>query len=379
MRRPLVVQSLLLGVAFVEPKALAKQLAAFFLQNGNFVSAGGAMSLQVIPATTQVSIEMDAPGFAGLAVQSVGYTVTERDASELDPQDRPGVHVYVSRGSKKYLWEISRPINGVPCTVHNVGKLYVKPHQASVTTHHGNFYERGGCVACGSSCAPTGRSYTGTFGALVKDDSDTLFCLSNNHVFGDCNHTPVGQPILAPSSMDGRPGMPAPREICRHSKIVEFQSGAPALVKPCREDIAIAEVPDSDLVSSWQGDDTDGYDTPTDVADPETGMAVKKFGRTTGLTHGIMQSNQQILSMPYVSEFFDALVWFQDVWTVRYDGSDAFALGGDSGSLVVSEDGATAIGVLFAASPKGEIGLVVPLERVLRAFGGLSLVDGHNV
>jgi hypothetical protein len=93
------------------------------------------------------------------------------------------VHIYVSRGSQKALAELPQEIAGVPCTTHNIGKLYVKPHQSAVTTHCGNLYEHGGRVACGSSCAPSGKSYSGTLGAIVrKSPNGPLFALSNNHV-----------------------------------------------------------------------------------------------------------------------------------------------------------------------------------------------------
>lgn len=351
------------------------------------------MSLQAAPAATQRFIEEADGGFHGLAVQSVGYTVGDEergedpfdiDAEDEDedgePEDRPGVHIYVARGSKSFLRSLPDEIHGIPCTVHNVGKLFVKPHLSATTTNRGNLYEHDDRVACGSSCAPAGLMLAGTFGALVrKNAGGKLYALSNNHVFADCNHTSVGQPILSPAGMDARAGLRAPSEICRHSEIVELRSGAPALVAPCREDIAIAEVPDGDAVSSWQGDDEDGYDTPTDTTDPATGLRVKKFGRTTGLTFGTMQSVQVRLSLPYQSQNFRALVWFQDVWMIRSNDSDPFALGGDSGSLVVTEDGDKVVGILFATSNKGAFGIVIPIDRVLAAFGGLSLVAGHGV
>ena len=78
-------------------------------------------------------------------------------------------------------------------------------------------------------------------------------------------------------------------------------------------------------------------------------MTVKKFGRTTGFTKGIIQAfSRRPNPYPFDLPKFKATVWFKNVWTVApLDG--AFALPGDSGSLVVSEDGLTAVGILFAA------------------------------
>ena len=59
--------------------------------------------------------------------------------------------------------------------------------------------------------------------------------------------------------------------------------------------------------------------------------------------------------------------------------SDPFALPGDSGSLIASEDASSAIGLLFAVNNKGDYGIFVPIQDVLRAFGNLELVSGHGV
>jgi len=73
------------------------------------------------------------------------------------------------------------------------------------------------------------------------------------------------------------------------------------------------------------------------------------------------------------------VVWFIDTWTVRSDNGDPFALGGDSGSLIVSEDASSAIGLFFAGNNKGDYGIFAPIEDVLSAFGNLELVSGHGV
>ncbi len=78
------------------------------------------------------------------------------------------------------------------------------------------------------------------------------------------------------------------------------------------------------------------------------------------------------------SQRFTAQVWFQDTWTVRSDSVDAFALPGDSGSLIVSEDGATAVGLLFAVNTRGGYGIFCPIGAVLAAFGNLSLLHSHG-
>ena len=121
-------------------------------------------------------------------------------------------------------------------------------------------------------------------------DHARLFILSNNHVLAGCNHVPKGQPILSPSSSDGRPLVRAPGEVGRHDQIHELRSGHPALVNPCDTDLALAVVTDDAILSSWQGDARLGYDTPASVSDPLSMMRVKKFGRTTGLSFGTVEA-----------------------------------------------------------------------------------------
>ena len=147
-------------------------------------------------------------------------------------------------------------------------------------------------IACGSSCAPTGESYAGTMGALVRKAgrARSLYILSNNHVLAACNHVQPGMPIMAPSSIDGRPGVPAPSEVARHSEICELRSGEPRLVSPCREDIALAQVTDPGRVSSWQGSVDEGYDTPNGIVPLAAGMKVKKVGRSSGFTLGTVEA-----------------------------------------------------------------------------------------
>lgn len=73
------------------------------------------------------------------------------------------------------------------------------------------------------------------------------------------------------------------------------------------------------------------------------------------------------------------LFGFEDIWTVRALDGEQFVLPGDSGSLVVSEDGHSAVGVVFAGNPSGDYGWIIPMPAATAVFGGLKLVSGHGV
>ncbi len=367
-------------------KDVATALAQQFLRSGNFVLAGG-QARAVRPAVAEaVDLpEYDEYGFSGLAVQSVGV-------EEGQEVDNPRVHVYVTKGGRLPPREIVHRGEPVTVVVNRIGQVVVRPEAAVSVTHSGAVYLRGGRVACGSSCAPSAEQYAGTLGALVRkvvdeDHNDNsggpLFLLSNNHVLAAGNHTPVGQPILSPANVDARPGARAPGEVGRHAEIRELRSGDPELVPAACDDVAIAAAVNPDLLSSWQGDDS-GYDTPSACVPMETGMAVKKFGRTTGLTVGTVEARLRPFPMPYRCRLFSAVVWFENAWSVLCGrDQDSFALPGDSGSLVVTEDETHAVGIVFAAGGRsargGGYGIVIPIEHALSMFGGLQLVSGHGL
>jgi hypothetical protein len=356
-------------------QVVAEALTARFMLEGNFtagVPLGNSVGQLYPTATSDVDVDalFDESGYAGLAVQAVGY-------EEETPE--PKVHVYVSKGSRRAVDRLPTSDGEIKIKVNRIGKLIIRPEHTSSATNRGHIFLRRSRVACGSSCAPSGENYSGTFGAILHKTGNAkkIFILSNNHVLAACNHTPVSMPILSPSNSDARPGSKAPGEIARHSEICELRSGVPALVAPCQEDLAIAEVPDPNTVSSWQGDIEGGFDTPAHAIAPRTGMRVKKWGRTTGLTTGVIESHSTLTHVQYKYKYFSAMVYFRDVWFVRSEDTDPFVLPGDSGSLVVTEDETKAIGVVFAGGQG--YGVIVPMPHVSTCFGGVRLTSGHGV
>jgi hypothetical protein len=188
------------------------------------------------------------------------------------------------------------------------------------------------------------------------------------------------QPILSPSSNDGRAGLRAPGEIGQHAHIHELRSGDPNFVIPCYADLALALATDLTNISSWQGSLAEGYDTPAQISAPMSLMKVKKFGRTTGLTTGVVEAHVSTPTpVTYTSKHFKGTVWFRNVWTVKATSTSPFALPGDSGSLVVTEDAKKAVGLVFAGNLGGDYGWIVPMPSVIQSFGGLSLVTNHGL
>jgi hypothetical protein len=352
----------------ISAQDVAETLARGFLSAGNFSTAAGPVSVE---ASDEIITAAAIEAFSGLSLQAVGYEKGVND---------PKVYIYLGRGSTKLINSLPGEVSGIPIIVKKMGAISVRPDAAAVSTNTGNYFERDGKVCCGSSCGPTSENSSGTLGAIVslQSRSDELFLISNNHVFAGCNHVPKGQPILSPSSNDSNPNITAPRAIARHDSIIELRTGSPDFVNPCINDVALALVTDQAVVSSWQGDSSNGYDTPGKFKEPKSRMQVKKFGRTTGLTYGETESKVAIATkITYKSKNFQGVVWFTDVWIVYSKGAP-FALGGDSGSLVVTDDGESAIGLVFAASSNGERAFIIPLVNISETLGGIKLVYGHG-
>ena len=166
-------------------------LAYEFLRRGNYSASAGPVQLPrlagVAPAAARERSDefFETTGaFGSLAIQSVGCEVGVDD---------PEVIIYLARGSLRQIKSLPEEISGIPIAAQRMGPISVKPETATSTTNtnRAHLFERNGRVCCGSSCAPTSENCSGTLGALVrKEGSPQIYLLSNNHVFGGCNHVP---------------------------------------------------------------------------------------------------------------------------------------------------------------------------------------------
>ena len=106
------------------------------------------------------------------------------------------------------------------------------------------------------------------------------------------------------------------------------------------------------------------------------GQAVKKSGRTTGLSRSSVSGLNATVSVSYENECAGGTA-FTKTFTgqiVTTNRGSKFLAGGDSGSLMV-EDVTTnphAIGLLFAGS--STVAIAQPIDPVLAFFGGATMV-----
>ena len=123
----------------------------------------------------------------------------------------------------------------------------------------------------------------------------------------------------------------------------------------------------------------DGYGTPSSNTDPVTSLSFRqkavKYGRTTGLTSGKVWAINSSVNVNYGTS---GVALFVGQIVISGGG---FNNGGDSGSLVVIENGLNPIGLLFAGG--GNSTFVNPIDDVLSALSaelgpGVALsIDGN--
>lgn len=197
------------------------------------------------------------------------------------------------------------------------------------------------------------RITAGTFGCLVKDNAGLEYILSNNHVLANSNNARQGDPIYQPGPYDG--GTPND-EIAR---LWAWKTLDPNGVNYV--DAALARPINAQYVSP----DILQIGRVRGVVTPTLGLGVKKSGRTTGLTRGVIT-----ILRAYVKVYYPSLgsLVFDDQIVIQPSG---FSKGGDSGSLVLDENN-RAVGLLFAGSEV--FTLANPISRVMQELNISAII-----
>lgn len=219
----------------------------------------------------------------------------------------------------------------------------------------------------------------GTIGARVKDASGKVYVLSNNHVLANSNAAQTGDNALQPGPYDG--GQDPADRIADLSafKVINFNGGDNKM------DAAIAISTTAELGNATPTDD--GYGMPSSIiygdADKNgtfdntgqlLGLAVQKYGRTTKLTKGSISEINVTVTVCYegFAIFCTKSATFSEQVAI---GSSSFSDGGDSGSLIVTDDvGKNPVGLLFAGSSSRT--LANRIDLVLNEFN--VTVDGST-
>jgi hypothetical protein len=189
----------------------------------------------------------------------------------------------------------------------------------------------------------------GTIGARVKDSAGTVYALSNNHVYADSNNASIGDSVLQPGPYDGA----TDSESYRIGTLFAFQ---PIDFSSSGVNYIDAAIALSSSVKLGNATLQDGYGAPSSVlAGPSVNLPVQKYGRTTGLTHGTVSAINASVEVCYEQSYRPPFGYFCTASAYFYDqiqiSPAGFSAGGDSGSLIVTDDGnKNPVGLLFAGS-----------------------------
>ena len=196
---------------------------------------------------------------------------------------------------------------------------------------------------------------SGTLGALITDGTNQ-YILSNNHVLGLSGSAVVGQDISQPGLIDSN---------CAVATVVaDFTGLAP--LGSSNVDAAIAQLRPGQMDSSGFIEDI-GVPSSTTVV-PTVGMAVAKSGRTTGFTSGSVTSINTSVNVQYTTSCGGGKKFTVPFTGQIIIGPGTFSAGGDSGSLIVTNNAShNPVGLLFAGS--SSVTIANPIGLVLTRLG----------
>jgi len=207
----------------------------------------------------------------------------------------------------------------------------------------------------------------GTLGALVSRGSN-LYILSNNHAIARSDSAAVGDPIVQPGLIDNK--CATPPTVATLSQFFNMETGptpkidaALALINTGAVDTAGTIV---QLGGTASNPPANGPPHAGSGVAPTIGRTVAKSGRSTGLTCSSIFSIQANINVTYqkgcgMGSTFN--VTFANQVDVTNNG---FSAEGDSGSLIVTQDTADPVALLFAGSGSDAVGN--PISDVLNGL-----------
>ena len=200
----------------------------------------------------------------------------------------------------------------------------------------------------------------GTIGCIVERKG-RQYVLSANHVLARQNQADLGETVIQPSlpDADSRRRATAP-PAATVGRLAEFQRVYFDGKTPNFMDAAIAELvlpPNQVRCTTPAG----FYGAPSgDPVAATLGMKIMKLGRTTELTHGVITAVNAKIEVDFPSG--TALLVGQ------LETSGRFGDLGDSGSLVLTDDGhKSPVGMVIGGDDKGSA-IVTPIGRILSRF-----------
>jgi len=284
--------------------------------------------------------------------------------------------------------------SGVPTTSSGNGKVTTTPvtvtavstanpnssGSATVTILPPNENPQGGVIKLGTSggnqndSSTSGNTITccgGTLGSLVTRGG-TQYILSDNHVLARTDLAAIGESIIQPALVDTRCGQEVFATVGQLSQFYNLETGtAPKIDAAIAQAVTGAVDPSGNIL--FLGATTDANNVPLPGA-PHAGsgvaasvnMAVTKSGRSTGLTCSTVLSTNTPTTVQYQKGCGTGVMFSETFMNQVVVAGGNFSAAGDSGSLIVTQDTADPVALLFAGSDTDTVGN--PVSDVLNFF-----------
>ncbi|GAB4370743.1 MAG: hypothetical protein Kow0042_13130 [Calditrichia bacterium] len=271
---------------------------------------------------------------------------------------------------------IPADVEGIPTDVLETGEI------AALQDTTGKFRPAPGGVSVGHRFITAG-----TLGCWVKKNGE-FHILSNNHVLANRNDASIGDAILQPGPHDS--GVYPKDQIAELTQFIPIDFGDgdniidAAIARAVEVENGGSLCPFASTIASLLNRAASGVGSKTrmkpvkiasiddivkneilnigvvnELTEATLGMEVKKMGRTTGLTTGEITQVDVSVRVNYGNS---RSAWFVDQFM-----TGNISQGGDSGSLVVSNDN-KAVGLLFAGSD-----VISVVNRIEHVFSALEI------
>ncbi len=240
---------------------------------------------------------------------------------------------------------------------------------------------------------------SGTLGALVSDQNNNQYILSNNHVLAESDQANSGDTIIQPGLVDTG-CTPLAAGVTGIRAIASLTYWAPLISNTVNVDAALATVAsgtvdplggilgfgaagsgsNAQLGSAPPAGGTGEPLTAANLSGGAAAIQVVKSGRTTGLTCSTVDSIANTVQIAYFKDVAETQPYTTKTYTnqIGIPGS-YFSDFGDSGSLVVDASNAEPVGLFFAGSVdnagNGE-GFAHPIADVLTELSTQSQANG---
>jgi hypothetical protein len=206
---------------------------------------------------------------------------------------------------------------------------------------------------------------SGTLGALLKDQANNLYILSNNHVLAESDQGRVGDTVIQPGLVDTGCTQLA-SGVSGIRSIGTLQYWVPLIDASANVDAALAATTSSSVDTSGAvialgaaGGGTNQVAAAAPVAGTGevltaanvSNIHVAKSGRTTGLTCSTVDAINSTVKVSYYKDAAETQFYVSKTFTNQIGmPGNYFSDSGDSGSLVVDTANAQPIGLFYAGS-----------------------------